>query len=214
MKKVMVLLISILLLTGCYNDIVSDDTNTILNTFLGKNTKLVNTYSEGYKYYLPNEIKVDSKKDYNEVLDYNGYKYYLYVDVVGYYYKKEVDFVKNDNIYYSKYLDYNNKKGYINIEKVNDLYKVEMYYNYAKIEAYVDYDNLSKTIINMCYITNSLVFNNSVTNLELNNSDDKLKEEKFDFYTPKKEGNFIDYINKYDDYKVKSDENNIGNEGN
>ena len=40
------------------------------------------------------------------------------------------------------------------------------------------------------------------------------KEEKFDFYTPKKEGNFIDYINKYDDYKVKSDENNIGNEGN
>lgn len=214
MKKVMVLLISILLLTGCYNDIVSDDTNTILNTFLGKNTKLVNTYSEGYKYYLPNEIKVDVKKDYNEVLDYNGYKYYLYVDVVGYYYKKEVDFVKNDNIYYSKYLDYNNKKGYINIEKVNDLYKVEMYYNYAKIEAYVDYDNLSKTIINMCYITNSLVFNNSVTNLELNNSDDKLKEEKFDFYTPKKEGNFIDYINKYDDYKVKSDENNIGNEGN
>ena len=214
MKKVMVLLISILLLTGCYNDIVSDDTNTILNTFLGKNTKLVNTYSEGYKYYLPNEIKVDAKNDYNEVLDYNGYKYYLYVDVVGYYYKKEVDFVKNDNIYYSKYLDYNNKKGYINIEKVNDLYKVEMYYNYAKIEAYVDYDNLSKTIINMCYITNSLVFNNSVTNLELNNSDDKLKEEKFDFYTPKKEGNFIDYINKYDDYKVKSDENNIGNEGN
>ena len=214
MKKVMVLLISILLLTGCYNDIGSDDTNTILNTFLGKNTKLVNTYSEGYKYYLPNEIKVDAKKDYNEVLDYNGYKYYLYVDVVGYYYKKEVDFVKNDNIYYSKYLDYNNKKGYINIEKVNDLYKVEMYYNYAKIEAYVDYDNLSETIINMCYITNSLVFNNSVTNLELNNSDDKLKEEKFDFYTPKKEGNFIDYINKYDDYKVKSDENNIGNEGN
>ncbi len=214
MKKVMVLLISILLLTGCYNDIVSDDTDTILNTFLGKNTKLVNTYSEGYKYYLPNEITVDAKKDYNEVLSYNGYKYYLYVDVVGYYYKKEVDFVKNDSIYYSKYLDYNNKKGYINIEKVNELYKIEMYYNYAKIETYVDYDNLSKTIINMCYITNSLVFNNSVTNLELNNSDDKLKEEKFDFYTPKKEGNFIDYINKYDDYKVTSDENNIGNEGN
>ena len=115
---------------------------------------------------------------------------------------------------FRKHTLYNNKKGYINIEKVNDLYKVEMYYNYAKIEAYVDYDNLSKTIINMCYITNSLVFNNSVTNLELNNSDDKLKEEKFDFYTPKKEGNFIDYINKYDDYKVKSDENNIGNEGN
>lgn len=214
MKKVMVLLISILLLTGCYNDIVSDDTNTILNTFLGKNTKLVNTYSEGYKYYLPNEIKVEAKNDYNEVLDYNGYKYYLYVDVVGYYYKKEVDFVSNDSIYYSKYLNYNNKEGYINIEKVNDLYKIEMYYNYAKIETYVDYDNLSKTIINMCYITNSLVFNNSVTNLELNNSDDKLKEEKFDFYTPKKEGNFIDYINKYDDYKVASDENNIGNEGN
>ena len=41
-----------------------------------------------------------------------------------------------------------------------------------------------------------------------------LKEETFDFYTPRKEGNFIDYINKYDEYEEKTDENNIGNEGN
>lgn len=214
MKKVIILFMGILLLTGCYNDILSDDTSAILDTFLSKNTNLVNTYSEGYKYYLPNEVVVDSKKDYNEVLDYNGYKYYLYVDVVSYFYKKDIEFVNNDSIYYSKYLSYNNKEGYINIEKINDLYKVEMYYNFAKIETYVDYDNLNKTIINMCYITNSLVFNDSVASLGLNSSDDKLNEEKFDFYTPKKEGNFIDYINKYDDYSVKSDENNIGNEGN
>lgn len=214
MKKVMVLLISILFLTGCYNDIVSDDTSTILNTFLGKNTNLVNTYSNGYKYYLPNEVIVDTKEDYNEILIYNGYKYYLYVDIISYYYKKEVDFVKNDSYYYSRYLSYNDKKGYINIEKVDNLYRIEMYYNYARIESYVDYDNLSKTIINMCYITNSLVFNDSVTNLELGDSEIKLNEEKFDFYTPKKEGNFIDYIKEYDDYKVVSDENNIGNEGN
>ena len=214
MKKVIILFMGILLLTGCYNDILSDDTSAILDTFLSKNTNLVNTYSEGYKYYLPNEVVVDSKKDYNEVLDYNGYKYYLYVDVVSYYYKKDIEFVNNDSIYYSKYLSYNNKEGYINIEKINDLYKVEMYYNFAKIETYVDYDNLNKTIINMCYITNSLVFNDSVISLGLNSSDDKLNEEKFDFYTQKKEGNFIDYINKYDDYSVKSDENNIGNEGN
>ena len=211
-KFLILLLIGLFSLCGCSN-IKNMNTDSLLNELANKTGKY-NEVNRAFKYYLPSGLSIDSYDDYNAVFSSANYKYYLYVDVVGYYYKKEVDFVKNDNIYYSKYLDYNNKKGYINIEKVNDLYKVEMYYNYAKIEAYVDYDNLSKTIINMCYITNSLVFNNSVTNLELNNSDDKLKEEKFDFYTPKKEGNFIDYINKYDDYKVKSDENNIGNEGN
>ena len=53
-----------------------------------------------------------------------------------------------------------------------------------------------------------------IAGLKVGNNETTLNEEVFDFYTPRKEGNFIDYINKYDGYKEVSDENNIGNEGN
>ena len=73
---------------------------------------------------------------------------------------------------------------------------------------------MGQTLINICYILNSVKFNDSVTKLEFGDSDTMMSEETYDFYTPRKEGNFIDYINKYDEYEDVSDENNIGNEGN
>ena len=69
-------------------------------------------------------------------------------------------------------------------------------------------------LINICCILNSVKFNDAVTNATIGDSDAILDEETFDFYTPRKEGNFIDYINKYDEYHEVNDENNIGNEGN
>ena len=215
MKKIIGIFLIVLVITGCSIKKVSNDSfDSIINSVLYEESNLSNVNFDGYKFYLPRGSKIYDKDLSNIEIRSGNNTYYLYVDMISYYYKTKKDHVDDNSIFYSKSLNYNNKFGYIDISQVNDKYFIEVMYNYAKIEAYVDYDNLSKTIINMCYITNSLVFNNSVTNLELNNSDDKLKEEKFDFYTPKKEGNFIDYINKYDDYKVKSDENNIGNEGN
>ena len=215
MKKILILIICLFVLTGCNKEkVLLNDFDSILDTFLKNNTSLVNNYSKGYKYYLPSGVRVIDSNNYNEKLYYNGNYYYLFVDVVSYYYDMNLDYSFDSNKYYSKELNYNGKEGYVEITQEEDLYKVEFYYNYAKIEAYVDYDILGQTLINICYILNSVKFNDSVTKATIGDSDDKLTEETFDFYTPRKEGNFIDYINKYDEYKEVTDENNIGNEGN
>jgi len=214
MKKILILILCLFVLTGCSSSIDINNYDSIFDTFLNETTTLVNNYSNGYKYYLPNGVRVIKSDNYNEKLYYNGYYYYLFVDVVSYYYKTDVDYNINLDAYYSKYLDYNGIKGYIEIEEIKDLYKVKLYYNYSYVETYVDYDNLGQTLINICYIVNSIKFNDAVTEIKVGNEQTNLSEEIFDFYTPRKEGNFIDYINQYDEYKEVSDENNIGNEGN
>jgi len=217
MKKVLALLVCVFILSGCSNTLVigENDIDLIFKKFLSSETSLVNNYSKGYKYYLPTGVKVKDTSEYNEVLNYDGYNYYLYVDIVSYYYKTNPEYVVNNSFYFSKKLNYNGKQGYAEIEKINDKYRVEIFYNYAKIEAIVDSNNLRNTLVNISYILNSIKFNDAIVELAVGEDKDTLKEEKFDFYTPKKEGNFIDYINRYDDYEdeeVNDNENNIGNE--
>lgn len=213
MKKVLVLILCLFVLTGCNNNIDINNFDAIFETFLEQPTSLVNNYSKGYKYYLPNGVRVISSDNYNDKLYYNGYYYYMFVDAVSYYYNTHIDYSVDSSLYYSKVLEYNGVEGYAEIEEVNDLYRVKVYYNYSSIETYVDSDNLGQTLINICYILNSVKFNDAVTKVTIGEDDITLNEETFDFYTPRKEGNFIDYINKYDEYEETTDENNIGNEG-
>lgn len=215
MKKVLLLLLLVLALSGCVKkeNLSNSDIDNIFNTLLSANTKLVNNSSTGYKYYLPTGVKVVESSNYNEKLYFNGYYYYLYVDVVSYHYKIDSDYDIDNNIYYSKELNYNDKKGYIEITEKDDMYNIVFLYNYSKIETVTDYNNLKQTLINASYILNSIKYNDKVIELSVGEDRDKLKEEVFDFYTPRKEGNFIDYINEYDEYEEEvPDENNIGNE--
>ena len=213
MKKIVMVILCLLLMTGCdKKDVNMNDYDAILNTFLNNKTSLINNYSVGYKYYLPTGVRVLESNNYNEKLYYNGYNYYMYVDIVNYYYKNEVKYTPKDNLYYSKVLE---DKGYVEIEELNNLYRVKLYYNYSRIEAYVSKEDIGQTLINMCYILNSIKFNDSVIEMYVGSEDTKLVEETYDFYTPRKEGNFINYINQYDEYEdvEQTDENNIGNEG-
>ena len=215
MKRILVLLMFLSFLTGCNKlNIDLNDYDLIFNTFLKEETSLVNNYSSGYKYYLPPGVRLINKNNYNEKLYYDGFEYYLYADVVSYYYKTSINNNIEDNLYYTKEISYNDKNGYVNIYEENDMFKVVIYYNYARIEAYVDYDKLGQSLINMCYILNSIEFNDSVLKVIVGEESTKLTEETFDFYTPRKEGNFIEYINKYDEYEEPSDQNIIWNEGN
>ena len=215
MKKFFAVLLCLFALTGCTNKIDMNNYDTLVDNFLSKNTSLVNNYSIGYKYYLPTGVKVLESKDYNEKLYYNGYNYYMFVDIVSYYYNIDIRYSKSTNSYYYKNLDYNGVKGYLDIEKGNDLYKITMYYNYAKIETYVDENSIGENLVNICSILNSLKFNDSVINLYVGSADDNFGEETYDFYKPRKEGNFINYFNQFDEYEEKEiTENNIGNEGN
>ena len=91
MKKIFVmLLIFPFVLMGCTVVEVNDkDLNKIVDTILGKNLNLHNQTSNGYKYYLPRGTRVIDSTSYNEKLFSDGYKYYLYVDIVNSKYSQE-----------------------------------------------------------------------------------------------------------------------------
>ncbi len=214
MRKFIILILCLFVLTGCNNAVNMNDYDSIFKTFLGKETSLVNVYSKGYKYYLPSGVKLVKSNNYNEKLQYDDSYYYMFVDMVSYYYGTKIDYTIDPSLYYSNVLEYNDTLGYVEISKEDDLYRIKVYYNYASIETYVREEDIGKNLINISCILNSLKFNNVVVKSTIEGEDVSLSEETFDFYTPRNEGKFIDYINEYDEYEEVSDENNIGNEGN
>ena len=80
MKKY-ILVITLLLLCGCTN-INNASVQDITKEVLGSKINSYNEYRTGYKYYLPQGLNVNSSKKYNEILNDDKYKYYLYVDLV------------------------------------------------------------------------------------------------------------------------------------
>lgn len=212
MKRVLLLLVSIILLCGCTKnvDFKEKDIDNLFNTYLSEDTSLVNQVSNGYKYYIPTGVKLLKSSNYNEELCYNGNTYYLHVDVINYYYKIRIEYEEDESLYFSKKLSYNNKEGYVEITKKDEQYLVSIYYNYAKIETYTNEKDLKNTIINLCYLLNSIKYNDSIIAFTVGEDNMEFKEEDFIFFTPKEDKNFIDYINEYDEYVEEEIESNIG----
>ena len=48
------------------------------------------------------------------------------------------------------------------------MYYVEFFYNYAKIEAIVNYENLNDTVLNASYILSTIKYNTNTIELMLN----------------------------------------------
>ena len=215
MKKVLILILFLLALTGCMQkkELNNNDIDNIFNNLLAVDTSLVNNNSVGYKYYLPTGVTIVNNNNYNEKLYYNNNYYYMYIDIAGYYYKEDIKYNINSSLYYSRALNYNNKDGYIEIDKKDDIYNITMYYNYAKIETKVNENDIKQTLINISYILNSIQYNDKIIEYKIGSESDSLSEKIFDFYTPRSEGNFIDYISQYDEYKVETiEDNNLGKE--
>lgn len=187
MKK-WILLILVLLMTGC--SVVRIDTteiDNIVSVVLSKDNMLYNQIGKGYKYYIPQGVSYVDTSSYNDVLYTSGQRYYLYIDTISYYHKKEQSYQVNSTAYYSKALDIQGKKGYIEINKQkNGKYFIEFMYNYAKIEAIVDEKNINEVILNASYILSTVKFNDNVIALML---DDEFlaSEEKYDIFTSKQE---------------------------
>lgn len=186
MKKLIILAVATTLLTGC--TIVRIDTKNIDNTMsvvLSKNNILYNRVGKGYKYYVPRGVTYIDTTELNEKLYSNGNYYYLYLDAISYYYQKEVTYTVNDKIYYSKKITGNNKSGYLEIKKMDQLYFIEFMYNYAKIEALVQKDEIEEVILNASYILSTVKFNNNVIKLMLDKNYFINREEKYDIFTAK-----------------------------
>lgn len=186
--KKWLLLILILLTAGCsVVRIDTTDIDNIVSVVLSKDNALYNQIGKGYKYYVPKGVSYVDTSSYNDVLYASGQRYYLYIDTISYYHKKEKAYEENQNAYYSKALDIRGKKGYIEInEQKNGKYFIEFMYNYAKIEALVDSKNIHEVILNASYILSTVKFNDNVISLTL---DDEFlsSEEKYDIFTSKQE---------------------------
>ena len=209
MKKFIYLALIVLLLGGCSITKVEEDSfESIINSVLYKDTNLANSSFDGYKFYLPRGTIVSAKKQSNlEIKDAKNY-YYLYVDAISYYYKTKAKHKVDSNIFYSKDLSHGNSFGYIDISKVNDKYFIEVMYNYAKIEAYVEEDTLYDAFLNVCYILSTIDFNESVINYRLSNKELETTTEEFDIFKSKKDDdNFLQYIEEFDKYEGDNDNN-------
>ena len=212
MRKIVLLLCLVVLLTGCNIKTINDDNiDTIIKSVLTKDINLANSYFTGYKYYLPRGLKLVNKKEYNAKLVSGGNSYYLFVDVIAYYNKVDVKFTPS-NGYYSKVLNYNGKKGYIEITEYNDLYFVEIMYNYAKIETLVAEKDLKSTIINSCYILSSVEFNDKVIETLIGENVLDYKETIYDIFGPQKDpDDLLDYDTetKYENYNQSGNDSDV-----
>ena len=206
----MLLLCFIFFLTGC--TVVRIDTQSVDNTInvvLSKNNQLYNRVGKGYKYYVPRGVNYIDTNELNEKLYSNGTHYYLYIDAISYYHKSKFSFQPNPKAYYSRKININGKEGYIEITEKEGKYYIEFIYNYAKIEAFVDEEDINETVLNASYILSTVKFNNNVIKLMLNENYLTNKEEKYDiFETQDTENNvYLEYDkdNETSDQKIENE---------
>ena len=213
MKKLLVLLSILTLLTGCtVTKINKDSVDKVIDSVMKKDSKLKNVHFEGYSYYVPRGIRFVDKKEYNAILkdEYNN-NYYLYVDVISYYHKVKEKYKFNKKAYYSKEVKTKNKFGYVEIKEDKTGYLVEAMYSYAKIEAYVEKDSLNDAMTNISMILSSMKYNDKVLSSTVGENILSYKEESYNiFKTKEKTSDFLDYVKEYDNYdQEKKDEDNL-----
>lgn len=205
MKKIIILCILLLLVTGCLN-VQNSSYEEIIGEVIKANREIYNTYRKGYKFYLPKGMYVANSKDYNEVIRNKEDNYYLYIDLIGYLNKNDVEMDKGSYVY-SKAIESNGKKGYVIIQDYeNDKYLVEIVYNYAKIEVIVDKDKAKNCVGEALIILSSIKYNDSfLTNLS-SESLLNYKEEMVDIFdkgNKHENSNFLEYIDEYEGNEVK-----------
>lgn len=213
MKKLVLILTLVILFTGCdVKKITDKDINDVIDKTLSEKVQGSNNNFKGYKYYIPRGFTLENKKGNNYVLLSDGEHYYLYVDIVSYFHKKEIDTTFDDNLYFSKKITYNDINGYVKIsEPKNDIYFIEVVYNYSKIEAYVKSENLEDALKNSIKVLASIQYNDIILDTMIGEKTLSYEEEEYNFFESKREdGNFLDYIEEYDVYdkedKVKDED--------
>ena len=202
MKKLLItlLIVSLMFVTGC-SDISKENTNDILESMLYLDNNLNNTYMDGFSFYLPHDVKILDKKDFNLTLKDKDNVYYLYLDIISYYYKTKNSF-ENSNNFISQKIDYNGKEGYIDVKEENDKYYIVVEYNYAKIESVIKKDNLKKSLITICSLLSSIKYNDNVIDDFVGEASYKFQEEKFSIFKKEKnDDNFLKYEDEFGTYK-------------
>lgn len=162
MKKFILPLLILMLITGCSKiDNNTKEYKDIVNNVLSYNNTSVNTASYGYEYYIPIGVNLTYNGELNKEFKVKNTKFVLYVDIVSYYYKNNLNFNQNDMNY--KYYFSKIDNGYISVDKISEEeYFLKIVYNYAKIESYVKEENLIDIINYSTIILNSIKYNDTL----------------------------------------------------
>lgn len=184
-KKVILLIIIALILTGCTK--IDSNIDNIISATMMEELKNVNTVSTGYELYIPAGVIQLVDNEYNQKFKIRDTHVYLYVDTVSYYYKNNLNYKSDSNYnYYYREIALNGKVGYIGINKLDDgSFFVEIVYNYSKIEFYVDGKDLPIVMANSLMIVNSVKYNDNLIKIELDNTTSDGREVKYELDKPK-----------------------------
>ena len=213
MKRILVLVLTLVLLTGCV--VIQDvDLDTIINETMGtKYTNLYNHVGRGYKYYLPQTLKSKTTDNLNEIIRSKNCDYYLYVDLISYHNKVEFDRKENNTYYFSKIIEKDGKKGIINIiANADDKFLVRVEFNYAFIEVITDKENLNQSLANAIIIVTSMQYQDNVIEKLLEEGSLSSIEETVNIFDAKEDVNALvvddtyqeeDEATKYDNVWIK-----------
>lgn len=200
------LLITVLfIITGCTNirDLTNDD---LINASLNEKKLSSNTFLEGYKLYLPEDMTMIGDLNGNDILYSHNDKYYLYVDLISYYNKKENSYKINDNNYeYSNEFNFKNKNGYVLVSKSKGGYLVEVMYNYAKVEVVTN--DVKRAIVNSIVILKSINYNYKIVDSMIGSNALVYDSEVFSLLGPaKNKDSFLQYVEEYGVYDEEDSE--------
>lgn len=186
MKKVLMIILLVISLSGCTN--ISNMSIDDCLSILGNNIKSANTYRVGYKLYIPSNMQIDNSEDFIEVITKEDYIYYLYVDALSYYNDVTNTYKENEKAYFSQKFDVGEKTGYIEINNIeNDKYIIELMFNYSKIEVIVRENDINIGLINAINIVKNIQYNDII--IENYFGDDILNhgEQIYDIFDSQKE---------------------------
>lgn len=197
-KKVMLLIIIALLLTGCTK--IDSNIDNIVNATMMREVNTVNTVSTGYQLYIPMGVIQLVDNEYNQKLKMRDTHVYLYVDTISYYYKSSLNYKNGESYnYYYKEISFNNETGYIGINELETgNFFVTIVYNYAKIEFYACEEDLPVILANSLIILNSVKYNDNLIKIELDKTANEGREITYELDKPdNSESTFSQYLQEY-----------------
>ena len=197
MHKKILLICLAFLLVGCTRVDDTDDYVSLVRQCLISHVS-TNNVSVGYKYYIPKGVRKIHDYDYNQVFLIDDTYVYLYVDIVSYFYKKELVYDKsNQSVYYEKFVD-GGKNGCIDVRLDDGLYYARLNYGYSKIEFYTNKDQLNKMITLSSIILNSIDYNDKVIEKVLEGKFGEFSEMSYEVDKPVDASNsFSQYLEDY-----------------
>lgn len=207
MKKFLILLLLTIFLSGCTRIDNEKEYKNIANNVINSSTSLVNTATRGYKYYLPKGVSLIYNIDFNQKFRILDEDIYMYVDIVSYYYKKDLNDYEKDFNYYFSNISSKNKVGYIGINKEDNEYFVKLVYNYAKVEFYTSEDKISNLIAYSMIIMNSIEYNDILILEIIEDNNIRSEDSVYNILKPDdSESKFNEYLEEYvqDEEKIEA----------